>query len=209
MQNVIAIVENNWRTGDWNAVGEGYYPLLPYWWHFTRCRSLAVLHTTRWWRLLPRDFEEIPLQNVCQDADSSNQVCGYSQSWWHYECLHQWYWYAAPNDLPKLSATFIVRYYGSYRIFHHGLFLFVADDYCINRCNRNVFCYKKGGGGSAKYFIRQQKALGRVEGFIEEMMNGQKVIKVFCREEEVKKDFDKLNEALFDDARKANRYANI
>jgi len=47
MQNVIAIVENNWRTGDWNAVGEGYYPLLPYWWHFTRCRSLAVLHTTR------------------------------------------------------------------------------------------------------------------------------------------------------------------
>jgi len=71
------------------------------------------------------------------------------------------------------------------------------------------FVTRRVGGGSAKYFIRQQKALGRVEGFIEEMMNGQKVIKVFCREEEVKKDFDKLNEALFDDARKANRYANI
>jgi len=50
------------------------------------------------------------------------------------------------------------------------------------------FVTRRVGGGSAKYFIRQQKALGRVEGFIEEMMNGQKVIKVFCREEEVKKD---------------------
>jgi len=85
----------------------------------------------------------------------------------------------------------------------------VADDYCINRCNRNVFCYKKGGRWFRQVFHQTAESLGRVEGFIEEMMNGQKVIKVFCREEEVKKDFDKLNEALFDDARKANRYANI
>lgn len=63
---------------------------------------------------------------------------------------------------------------------------------------------KKLGGGSAKYFIRQQKSLGKAEGFIQEMMNGQKVVKVFCREEECEEDFDKINEALCEDASKAN-----
>jgi ATP-binding cassette subfamily B multidrug efflux pump len=68
---------------------------------------------------------------------------------------------------------------------------------------------KKVGGGSARYFIRQQKAIGRLEGFAEEMMVGQKVIKVFCHEEESKADFDKINEALFNDSKAANQYANI
>ena len=68
---------------------------------------------------------------------------------------------------------------------------------------------KKVGGNSAKYFIRQQAALGRTEGFVEEMMNGQKVIKVFCHEEESKADFDKINDGLFRDAERANRYANM
>ena len=67
---------------------------------------------------------------------------------------------------------------------------------------------KKIGGGSSKYFIAQQKAVGKTEGFIEEMMNGQKVVKVFCHEEETKKDFDKINEELFDYSSKANKYAN-
>lgn len=68
---------------------------------------------------------------------------------------------------------------------------------------------KKIGGGSAKYFIRQQKSLGREEGFIQEMMNGQKVIKVFCHEEECKNDFDKVNDALYEDSFRANAYANV
>lgn len=67
----------------------------------------------------------------------------------------------------------------------------------------------KIGGGSAKYFIRQQKAIGATEGFIQEMMNGQKVVKVFCHEEEAKADFDKINEALFEDSYRANAYANM
>ncbi len=67
----------------------------------------------------------------------------------------------------------------------------------------------KVGGGSAKYFIRQQQALGRAEGYIEESMNGQKVIKVFCHEERSKEEFDALNDALFEDSEKANRFANI
>ena len=68
---------------------------------------------------------------------------------------------------------------------------------------------KNIGGNSAKYFIRQQRALGKVEGFVEEMMNGQKVVKVFCHEEAAKADFDKLNDALREDADNANRFANI
>lgn len=68
---------------------------------------------------------------------------------------------------------------------------------------------KKVGGNSAKYFVKQQKSIGVVEGYIEEMMNGQKVVKVFCHEEESKKDFDKINEQLYSDAQKANKYANI
>lgn len=68
---------------------------------------------------------------------------------------------------------------------------------------------KKVGGNSGRYFIKQQMSLGKVEGYIEEMMHGQKVVKVFCHEEESKADFDKLNEQLFDDANKANTFANI
>ena len=68
---------------------------------------------------------------------------------------------------------------------------------------------KKIGGNSARYFVKQQKAIGVVEGYIEEMMNGQKVVQVFCHEEESKKDFDKINDQLFKDAESANIFANI
>lgn len=71
------------------------------------------------------------------------------------------------------------------------------------------FVSKKAGGGSAKYFIRQQQSTGKAEGYIQEMMNGQKVIKVFCHEEECKKEFDEINDELMNDSRKANAYANI
>ncbi len=72
-----------------------------------------------------------------------------------------------------------------------------------------IFVSKTVGGGSAKYFIRQQKAMGRTEGFIQEMMNGQKVVKVFCHEDEVIADFDKVNEELFRDSSRAHAYANM
>ena len=65
------------------------------------------------------------------------------------------------------------------------------------------------GGGSAKYFIRQQKAMGRTEGYVQEMMNGQKVVKVFCHEEQSKADFDKINDALYEDSFRAHAYANM
>ncbi len=67
---------------------------------------------------------------------------------------------------------------------------------------------KKVGGGSSRYFLRQQQEVARTEGFIEEMMNGQKVIKVFNHEEAAEADFDKINDELFRVSEKANKYAN-
>ena len=68
---------------------------------------------------------------------------------------------------------------------------------------------KKLGGLSSRYFLSQQKNLGAVNGFIEEMMEGQKVVKVFCHEEESKEKFNELNDQLFDSADNANKFANI
>lgn len=68
---------------------------------------------------------------------------------------------------------------------------------------------RKIGGRSASYFIRQQKSLGDVNGYIEEMINGQKVVKVFCHEEASKEEFDKKNEELCKNASSANTFANI
>ncbi len=65
------------------------------------------------------------------------------------------------------------------------------------------------GGNSAKFFIKQQKSIGIVNGFIEERIHGQKVVKVFCHEDDSKSEFDKINEQLCKDATSANRFANI
>ena len=71
------------------------------------------------------------------------------------------------------------------------------------------FVSKVVGGRSAKYFIQQQRSVGKAEGYIEEMMHGQKVVKVFNHEDKAKSDFDDVNNQLFTDARNANTYANI
>ncbi len=72
-----------------------------------------------------------------------------------------------------------------------------------------LFISKTVGKGSAKYFMRQQKSMGKTEGFIQEMMNGQKVVKVFNRENECREDFRKVNEELYNDAFKAHAFSNI
>ena len=72
-----------------------------------------------------------------------------------------------------------------------------------------VFTSQKVTGNSAKYFIGQQKSLGKVNGYIEEMINGQKVVKVFTYEKRAEKEFDKINEELFKNQVKANSFANM
>jgi len=72
-----------------------------------------------------------------------------------------------------------------------------------------MFVTAKVGSQSGKYFMQQQKDIGAVNGYIEEMMSGQKVVKVFCHEEKCKKEFNALNDQLFDSAYKANKFANM
>lgn len=72
-----------------------------------------------------------------------------------------------------------------------------------------LFVTKKAAGMSGSYFVKQQKAIGAVNGYIEEMMEGQKVVKVFCHEEENIKRFDELNQELFDSSYNANQFSNM
>ena len=72
-----------------------------------------------------------------------------------------------------------------------------------------MVCTKYVAGNSGRYFMEQQKNLGRVNGYIEEMMTGQKVVKVFCHEEISKKEFKEINDALADSADKANTFVNF
>ena len=71
-----------------------------------------------------------------------------------------------------------------------------------------VLVSRKIGGGSARFFVRQQRSMGKNEGFIQEIMNGEKVVKVFCHEEKSKAEFDKINDELYEDSFKAHAYAN-
>ncbi len=72
-----------------------------------------------------------------------------------------------------------------------------------------LFVTKVVGGGAGRFFLGQQRAVAATEGFVEEMMNGQKVVKVFCHEEAAKADFDKVNDHLCDQSYRANAYANM
>ena len=72
-----------------------------------------------------------------------------------------------------------------------------------------LFVSKKVGGGSAKFFMKQQMSMGKTEGFVQEMMNGQKVVKVFNHEKECREDFAKINEELYEDNFRAHAYANV
>ncbi len=72
-----------------------------------------------------------------------------------------------------------------------------------------LFLVTKIGGKSGKYFVKQQQSVGRVNGFIEEMINGQKVVQVFCREEQANEEFNVINDELCDNAKNANIFANI
>lgn len=97
-----------------------------------------------------------------------------------------------------LVLVFVMLFYSIWLTLIVGLFVVLM-----------FFIVKKIGGNSAKYFVKQQKSLGACEGFVEETMHGQKVIKVFTHERRSEADFDKFNDQLVSDATKANTYANI
>ena len=110
------------------------------------------------------------------------------------------------QSVPQMfsSAMTIISVFIGMLVTNVWLTLFVLLGVCIM-----LKVVKKLGGQSAKYFLEQQKSLGRVNGYIEEMINGQKVVKVFCHEDESIRKFDELNDQLFTSADNANRFANI
>ena len=110
------------------------------------------------------------------------------------------------QSLPQLMSTMITLIVLSFVMMYLSIELFLAvlvGLVCI------LWVTKKIGGNSAKYFMAQQKSIGKMEGHIEEMMNGQKVVKVFCHEEEAMKDFNAINEELFEVSDKANAFSNM
>ena len=110
------------------------------------------------------------------------------------------------QSVPQMfsSAMTIISVFIGMLVTNVWLTLFVLLGVCVM-----LKVVKKLGGQSAKYFLEQQKSLGRVNGYIEEMINGQKVIKVFCHEEKCKEQFDELNHELRENAASANTFANI
>ena len=110
------------------------------------------------------------------------------------------------QSLPNIFYSFVSIIYLLFVMFNSSVWLSLIVFLCVGLM---VAATKSIGGNSAKYFVRQQKTVGKTEGFVEEMMAGQKVVKVFCHEREAKRDFDEINYELFQDSEAANKYGNI
>ena len=210
MQRIIGIIEESWKSGDWSAVAQeilstvavlvGLYVL-----SLTASlifnRMMATITQGTLMKLRKKMFDG--MQNLpIKYFDTHNHGDIMSTYTNDIDALRQ----MISQSMPQMLSVGIVvcTVLGIMLYFSIWLTLIVLAGTAVM-----VFLTKKIGGGSAKYFIKQQKAIGQEEGYIEEIMNGQKVVKVFCHEEECKADFDKLNDQLFEDSRRANAYSNI
>ncbi len=110
------------------------------------------------------------------------------------------------QSIPQMLNSFVTLLFSLVAMFvmNYVLALITVFMACAMLAVTKVFTSRSG-----KYFDKQQKAIGNVDGFIEEMLDGQKVVKVFCHEEQAKADFDELNEELRFSSYKANKYANM
>lgn len=209
MQNIIAVVEGSWKSGDWTAVGPQiirlvvalvFFYLLSLLAGFTYNQLMAVITQGTLKKLRVKMFngmQRLPIKYF--DSNNHGDIMSYYTN--DIDALRQMISQSFPQLLVMavtiLTIFCIMIYYSVW------LTLIVVLGVVVI-----LWITKKLGGGSARYFFRQQTALGKEEGFIEEMMNGQKVIKVFCHEEASKEDFDRLNDQLFEESQRANRYAN-
>lgn len=110
------------------------------------------------------------------------------------------------QSLPQLCSTIITLVTLTVIMIYYSILLWAI---VVVGVIAILFITKTIGGKSAKYFMAQQRSVGQVEGYIEEMMNGQKVVKVFCHEEKAIEKFDKLNDELCDVSNKANGFSNM
>lgn len=209
MQNIIAVVEGSWQSGDWSAVGPqilrlvvllAVFYLLSLLAGFTYNQLMAIITQGTLKKLRERMFggmQRLPVKYF--DTNNHGDIMSYYTN--DIDALRQMISQSFPQLL--VSAITVLTIFCIMLYYCVWLTLVVLLGVAVS-----IWITKKLGGGSAKYFFRQQTALGKVEGFAEEMLNGQKVIKVFCHEEASKADFDRLNEELFTVSERANKYAN-
>lgn len=209
MQNIIAVIEQSYQSGDWEAVAGkilGMAAILAILYavsliaSFAYCRLLAVITQGSLKKLREKMFngmQNLPIKYF--DTHSHGDIMSYYTN--DIDTLRQ----LISQSMPQLlsSGVMVITVFGIMLYYSLWMSLVVVVGVIIM-----LRVIKKVGGNSAKYFIRQQESIGKVEGYIEEMMNGQKVVKVFCHEEESKVDFDALNEELFEVSERANKYAN-
>ena len=209
MQNIIAVIEQSYQSGDWEAVAGkilGMAAILAILYavsliaSFAYCRMLAVITQGSLKKLREKMFngmQNLPIKYF--DTHSHGDIMSYYTN--DIDTLRQ----LISQSMPQLlsSGVMVITVFGIMLYYSLWMSLVVVVGVIIM-----LRVIKKVGGNSAKYFIRQQESIGKVEGYIEEMMNGQKVVKVFCHEEESKADFYALNEELFEVSERANKYAN-
>lgn len=210
MQNIIAVVEQSWKSGDWNSVSGvilryvgilvGFY-ILSLISSLTYNQLMAVITQGSLKKLRIKMFggmQRLPIRYF--DTHNHGDIMSHYTN--DIDTLRQMISQSFPQLL--ISGVTVITIFAIMVYYSVWLMLIIV----IGVALMSVIT-KKVGGGSAKYFFRQQNALGKVEGYIEEMMNGQKVVKVFCHERESEADFDRLNDQLFEEAYIANKYANI
>ncbi len=210
MQNVISYVEQSWKSGNWDGVSAqilGLVTILAVFYvlslaaGFAFNQLMAVITQGSLAKLREKMFngmQSLPVKYF--DTHNHGDVMSYYTN--DIDTLRQ----MVSQSFPQLmiAAVSVLTVFSIMIYYSLWMTLVVILGVVVM-----TLVIKKVGGSSAKYFIRQQLALGRTEGFVEEMMNGQKVIKVFCHEQQAQKEFDAINDALFADVEKANRYANM
>lgn len=210
MQNIIAEVEKTWQTGDWASASKiilPYVGLLVVFYilalasafAFTRMMAVITQGTLKKLRVkMFNGMQNLPIRFF--DTNNHGDIMSYYTN--DIDTLRQMISQSFPQLL--ISVITVLTIFGIMLYYSVWLMLVVVIGIILM-----TLITKKIGGNSARYFIKQQQSLGKVEGFVEEAMNGQKVVKVFCHEEETEAGFDKVNDILFENSRHANRYANM
>lgn len=210
MKNVIGIVSENYKAGDWNSVSEKILSLVLLLGIMYVISLIAGIVYNQLLAVITQGFlkkmrgemfahmQSLPIKYF--DTHNHGDIMSYYTN--DIDTLRQMISQSVPQLLS--SSVIVIAVLAIMLWYSVWLTLVVIGGVCII-----LLITKTVGGKSAKYFVSQQKAIGKTEGFIEEMMNGEKVIKVFTHEEESIKDFDKINDYLYDQSEKANKYANM
>ena len=210
IQKVIAVIEKWYQTGDWSAALPEILPKIILLASMYILSMIAITVHTQLMAYITQGFlsklrrsmfdgmQNLPIKYF--DTHKHGDIMSYYTN--DIDTLRQLVSQSFPALLQSCAVVLCVLGIMIYYSVWMTLVLLVGVAVML-------IASKKIGTGSAKYFIRQQKSLGNAEGFIQEMMNGQKVIKVFCHEEECKTDFQKINDALYNDSYRANAYANM